>query len=118
MSSLSTPILTGLLARVEDYNRLRAALDPGKSPLALSGLSAVHRAYVAAALRRDTGRPLAVICADAGEARRAAALGSRMAVHRGRVIPSTKTMGRNTHTVVRVEEVTAPATWPAPATAA
>ena len=35
-----------------------------------------------------------------------------------RVMPSTNTMGRNTHTVVRVEEVTAPATWPAPATAA
>ena len=33
-------------------------------------------------------------------------------------MPSMNTMGRNTHTVVRVEEVTAPATWAAPATAA
>ena len=72
MSSLSTPILTGLFARLEDYNRLLAALDQGKSPLALSGLAAVHRAHLAAALHKDAGRPLAVICADDGEARRTA----------------------------------------------
>ena len=72
MSSLSTPILTGLFARLEDYNRLLAALDRGKSPLALSGLAAVHRAHLAAALHKDAGRPLAVICADDGEARRMA----------------------------------------------
>ena len=34
------------------------------------------------------------------------------------VMPSTNTMGRNTHTVVKVEAVMAPSTWPAPATAA
>ena len=72
MSSLSTPILTGLLARLEDYNRLLSALDRGNSPLALSGLAAVHRAHLAAALHKDAGRPLAVICADDGEARRMA----------------------------------------------
>ena len=34
------------------------------------------------------------------------------------VIPSTNTMGRNTHTVVRVEAVIAPTTCAAPDTAA
>ena len=34
------------------------------------------------------------------------------------VMPSTNTMGRNTHTVVRVEAVMAPATCFVPATAA
>ena len=34
------------------------------------------------------------------------------------VIPSVNTMGRNTHTVVRVEAIMAPATSPAPAIAA
>ena len=34
------------------------------------------------------------------------------------VMPSTNTMGKNTHTVVRVEAVMAPSTCPAPATAA
>ena len=34
------------------------------------------------------------------------------------VRPSTKTMGTNTQMVVKVEDVTAPATWVAPATAA
>ena len=45
------------LARIEEYTRLTDALGQGKSPLALSGLSAVHRAFLAAALRQDTGRP-------------------------------------------------------------
>ena len=35
-----------------------------------------------------------------------------------RVIPSVKTIGKNTHTVVRVEAMMAPATSPAPSTAA
>ena len=68
----STSILPGLLARTEDYTRLTEALGQGKSPLALSGLSAVHRACVGAALRQDTGRPLVLVCADEGEAGRLA----------------------------------------------
>ena len=68
----STSVLTGFFSQLEDYRRLLAALDQGKPSLALSGLAAVHRAHLAAALHRDTGRPLAVVCADDGEARRAA----------------------------------------------
>ena len=69
---MAIPILPGLLARTEDYTRLTDALGQGKSPLALSGLSAVHRPLAAAALRQDTGRPLVLVCADEGEAARTA----------------------------------------------
>ena len=72
MPNNATSALTGFLARLGDYPRLLAALNQGKSPLALSGLAAVHRAHLADALHKDTGRPLVVVCADEGEARRAA----------------------------------------------
>ena len=72
MPNNATSALTGFLTRLGDYPRLLAALNQGKSPLALSGLAAVHRAHLAAALHKDTGRPLVVVCADEGEARRAA----------------------------------------------
>ena len=64
--------LPALLSRTEDYHTLLDALGQGKSPLALSGLAAVHRSCLAAALRTDTGRPLVIVCADEGEARRIA----------------------------------------------
>ena len=68
----STSLLPELLTRLEDYCQLREALGQGKQPLALSGLSGIHRACLAAALHRDTGRPLAAVCSDDGEARRLA----------------------------------------------
>lgn len=39
----------------------------------MTGLSPVHRAMTAAALRLKSGRPLLMLCADEGEARRQAA---------------------------------------------
>ncbi|MFR4756702.1 MAG: hypothetical protein ACLT9P_00110 [Evtepia gabavorous] len=54
---LSLPGLTQFLSRLEDYPRLLEAVDQGKQTIALSGLSAVHRAYLAAALHQSTGRP-------------------------------------------------------------
>lgn len=80
----SIPLLTELLPRLPDYARLTAALAKGKSPLALSGLSAVHRAHIAAALHRDTGRPLVLVCADDGEARR---MTGDLSAFTGREIP-------------------------------
>ena len=68
----STTLLPGLLDRLADYRRLRQAVTQGKSPLALSGLAAVHRTHFAAALRQDTKRPLVLVCPDDAEARRAA----------------------------------------------
>ena len=72
MASLSTTALTGVFSRLEEYPRLFSALKEGKTPLALSGLAAVHRAHLAAALHKDTGRPLVLVCADDAEARRMA----------------------------------------------
>ena len=69
---IATAALTGFLPRLGDFAPLTQALAEGKSPLALSGLAAVHRAYVAAGLRRATGRPLVLVCPDDGEARRLA----------------------------------------------
>ena len=50
------------------HHREAAALpslsESGGLPALISGLSAVHRANLAAALRSRTGRPLVVICPD------------------------------------------------------
>ncbi len=43
---------------------LPSLLESGGLPALVSGLSAVHRANLAAALRYETGRPLFVICPD------------------------------------------------------
>ena len=76
--------LTHLLSRLPDYERLLEALNQKKSPLALSGLAHVHRAHLAAALHRTTGRPLVLVCADDGEARRMA---DDLAVFLGKEVP-------------------------------
>ena len=76
--------LTHLLSRLPDYERLLEALNQKKSPLALSGLAHVHRAHMAAALYRTTGRPLVLVCADDGEARRMA---DDLAVFLGKEVP-------------------------------
>ena len=43
---------------------LPGLLEGGGLPALVSGLSAVHRANLAAALRLETGRPIFVICPD------------------------------------------------------
>lgn len=72
MSSTAPTLLPRLLSRLRDYPLLLDALREGKSPAALAGLAAIHRAHMAAALHQDTGRPLAAVCADEGEAHRLA----------------------------------------------
>ncbi len=71
-TSPSRASLTRFLDRLSDFSRLSDAVAQGKSPLALSGLAAVHRAYLAAGLHQTTGRPLVLVCPDDGEARRLA----------------------------------------------
>ena len=56
--------LLSALPQLPEFQQLAAALDNGLSPAAVSGLSPVHRAYFAAALRRQSGRPVALLCAD------------------------------------------------------
>ena len=65
------PLLSAL-QDIPEYRALAAAVDNGACPAALTGLSAVHRAHFAAGLRQELGRPVAVVCADEGEAERMA----------------------------------------------
>ena len=64
--------LLSALPRLSEFQQLCAALDNGVSPAAVSGLSPIHRAYFAAALRRQSGRPVVLLCADEGECQRLA----------------------------------------------
>ena len=45
-----------------DLKRLISGIEAGACPVVISGLSEIHRAHVAAAIRAETMRPIAVIC--------------------------------------------------------
>ncbi|MCD8331712.1 MAG: transcription-repair coupling factor [Oscillospiraceae bacterium] len=66
-------ILSQLPDAVPEFHSLLTAIDSGGCPAVVTGLSLIHRANFAAALRRETGRPVVLVCADATEARRMAA---------------------------------------------
>jgi len=55
-----------------DFKRLMTSVDAGKCPVVLSGLSEIHRAHAAAAIRAATMRPIVVICSAEDEASRLA----------------------------------------------
>lgn len=59
------------LSENTDFQTLQAHLSAGESPLVLSGLSHIHKLHLAAALRRQTGRPICLIYADEFDARTA-----------------------------------------------
>ena len=61
------------LLTISEIQETANRVEQGGCPVAMTGLSSVHRSQVAAALRLATGRPLAVVCADEKEARRQAA---------------------------------------------
>ena len=67
MNPLSTAI-----AALPELRELWEAIEAGRCPASVSGLSPVHRAMAAAALHQSTQRPLVMLCADEGEARRMA----------------------------------------------
>ena len=67
--------MEGLLKELNTLSEVRetaAHLESGDSPVALTGLSPVHRSQIAAALHQAAGRPLVAVCADEKEARRLA----------------------------------------------
>lgn len=64
--------LNEALASLPEVRELLLSLDAGTSPIAVSGLSSVHRAQLAAAVRQKTQRPLLIVCADENEANRMA----------------------------------------------
>ena len=67
-----TPFLTSL-ANLPELRELADAIAARRRcPVSVSGLSPVHRAMLASALRHATRRPLVMLCADEGEARRMA----------------------------------------------
>ena len=63
-------LLTQVLSGLPEFRKLAAAVEGGACPAAVTGLSPVHRSHFAAALRRETGRPLVLVCADEGEGMR------------------------------------------------
>ncbi len=65
--------LLDFLSQIPEFTHLTSALDAGRSPVAVSGLSLAHRAYFAAGLRRQTGRPVVLLCADEADCQRLAA---------------------------------------------
>ena len=52
------------------FQQLLNALEAGKLPAVLGGLNYIHRALVAATIRRISGRPVLLLCADENEAQR------------------------------------------------
>ncbi len=65
--------LLSLLRSIPEFNDLLTALDSGRSPAALSGLSPTHRAFFAAGLHVETSRPVVLLCADDADCQRFAA---------------------------------------------
>ncbi len=58
------------LLKLPEVKELLLSIEQGGCPAAMTGLAPVHRAHVCAALSAETARPLMVVCADDGEARR------------------------------------------------
>lgn len=52
------------------FQQLFNALEAGKLPAVLGGLNYIHRALIAATIRRIGGRPVLLLCADENEAHR------------------------------------------------
>ena len=66
-------LLLDLLQQVPDYLRLESALESGRSPVEVSGLSPIHRAHFAAGLLTRLELPVVLVCADEAECQRLAA---------------------------------------------
>ena len=62
--------LTKALLEETDFKRLITGIEAGACPAVMSGLSEIHRAHLAAAVRASTMRPVVVICAAEDEAAR------------------------------------------------
>ena len=60
------------LLRIPEAEALAQAVEQGACPAAVTGLGGIHRAQIAAAVSRRTGRPLVMACADESEAVRMA----------------------------------------------
>ena len=52
------------LLQDKEFKKLTDRIDMGGCPALICGVSPIHRAHTAAALRRYTGRQLLVVCSD------------------------------------------------------
>ncbi|MDE6260137.1 MAG: DEAD/DEAH box helicase, partial [Oscillospiraceae bacterium] len=66
-------LLLNILNEVPEYQPLEAALEAGRSPVEVAGLSPVHRAHFAAGLLARLDVPVVLVCADESECTRLAA---------------------------------------------
>ena len=62
--------LTKSITYLKEYRSLKEAVQQGKTPVLAVGLSAIHKAHLAAALGLDTGRPVCVLTDDDAAAAR------------------------------------------------
>ena len=65
--------ITKSITYLNEYKSLKKAIDDGKTPVLTVGLSAIHKANLAAALGADTARPVLVLTDDDNAANRFAA---------------------------------------------
>ena len=65
-------MLQNAVLRLEEVQELIRAVETGRCPAVMTGLSPVHRAHVAAAVAQRLERPVCVIVSDEREARRMA----------------------------------------------
>ena len=65
-------LLTAAFSRLPEFQQLLSALEGGRSPMALSGAAAIHRAHIAAGIGLIAQRPVVVVCADEGEGQKLA----------------------------------------------
>ena len=57
-------LLLELLQTSPEYRELLSELKDGRSSIALYGMSPIHQAHFAAALRRELSRPIVVVARD------------------------------------------------------
>ncbi len=75
------------LKQNKDFAKLLQKIEAGECPIALSGLSGVHKAHVISAVRMITRKPVVCIYADELDARRAARDISVMCGEEARILP-------------------------------
>lgn len=56
--------ITELIKKLPEYKQLHDAVYTATTPVAVVGVSAIHKAHLIAALKSDMKRPVVVICAD------------------------------------------------------
>ena len=80
--------LSQALSRIPEFNQMMSRIAQGGAPVAMGGLSHAHKAHIAAAVRRLTGRPVYFICADEIRARTLAADMSALAGENAPLLPA------------------------------